>query len=147
MSVPAAARALRPAYLATAYWAYTPRGAIEIRVGVRSLVLERVLREYAERDWIFLTAFNPHSRPAPAAVNQAAQTRLLARLHAAGGIVFPGTGVPDGTGWVPEPGFLGVGIDAPRGLALAAEFGQNALLAGAAGTAADLLWTAESEAD
>ncbi|MEI7037993.1 DUF3293 domain-containing protein [Fulvimonas yonginensis] len=102
-------------------------GAATLRIGEPLPVALRPLA--GDRDWGFLTAWNPRSRPLPPAVNRAAQRRLLADLRAGAGLeLHPAVGV--GTDGWREPSLWIVGI-APGTLErLAERYGQNAWLQG-----------------
>ncbi len=121
------------AYLATTY-AYTGPDGVEVRlrVGEANTSLGALMAARAVAGAAFITAFNPRSRPAAPAVNEAAQARLRAALETAGAEVFEGEGRGDGGGdgadWPPEPSFLALGLSFAEAGRLAVAFEQTAIL-------------------
>jgi hypothetical protein len=102
-------------------------GAATIRVGEP---LPMALQPLAgDRDWGFFTAWNPRSRPQPAAANRAAQRRLLADLRADAGLALHAAVGLGTEGWR-EPSLWIVGIDPATLERLADRYGQNAWLQG-----------------
>lgn len=82
--------------------------------------------------WALLTAFNPGAAAAGPDANDAAQSRLLVALRAAGHACWPGRN-SDPEGGHAETSVFALGIDAAQADALADRFGQCALLAGRLG--------------
>jgi hypothetical protein len=82
--------------------------------------------------WALLTAFNPGAAAVAHAANDAAQSRLLAMLHAAGHACWPGLN-SDPEGGHAETSVFALGIEPVQADALADRFGQCALLAGRLG--------------
>jgi hypothetical protein len=107
-----------------------------LRVGQRSSILDRLLHRRHTRFWAFLTAWNPRSNWLPLWRN-AARQRRLERLCSD---VVSGAGVAADLAWLPEPSLLVLGMAPGRAVRLARLFGQNAILAGARGRPARLLW-------
>jgi hypothetical protein len=102
-------------------------GRATLRIGEALPVALRALAE--QRDWGFLTAWNPRSQPQPALVNRRAQRRLLADLRADARLsIHPALGLGD-DGWR-EPSLWIVGIDAATLRRLGERYGQNAWLQG-----------------
>jgi hypothetical protein len=100
---------LLEAYLRSEYRVRLSRGgAAVIRVGEP---LPQALRGLAgDREWGFLTAWNPGSQPQAATTNRAAERRLLADVQALSGVaIHPAYGV--GTDGWREPSFWLVGIE------------------------------------
>ena len=110
-------------------------GAAVIRIGEPLPVALRPLVD--NRDWGFLTAWNPRSRPQPPTTNRQAQRRLLADLRADAALeIHPALGI--GTeGWR-EPSFWVVGITSEALERLGERYGQNAWLFGHGAGAAEL---------
>src|SRR5690242_21823418 len=119
---------LLAAYCRSAYRVRLPSGgAATIRVGEPLPVRLQPLAE--DRDWGFLTAWNPRSRPQPPALNRKAQRRLLADLRADASLeAYPAMG--QGTDGWREPSFWIVGIGPDALERLGDRYGQNAWLAG-----------------
>lgn len=123
------------AYRATSYCA----GKLTLRVGETSRVLDTLLRNRGVAEWAYLTACDPGSVPLPRAQNEARQRVLLERLR--GRTVLVGEASADDGSHPPEPSFLVLGIPRAEAMTLARAFGQNAILAGAIGKPAELVWT------
>lgn len=132
-----AVRRYAAAYRRTAYCVALPGGDHELRVGRHHPAFDRALG--APR-WAFLTAVNPRSRPLGARANRLRQRALAATLRRLGVRHHPARGVPDARNWPPEDGFLLAGVRPHRVRALARRFGQNAVVAGAAGRQARLVF-------
>jgi hypothetical protein len=128
--------ALQTVYRRTAYRVrLAAGGAATIRVGEPLPVALRPLAE--NRDWGFLTAWNPRSRPQSAMANRRAQRRLLADLRAdAGLLIRPAAGL--GTDGWREPSLWIVGIAWQALERLGDRYGQNAWLQGHGAGVAEL---------
>lgn len=132
-STTAPAADLLRAFLDARYAVFLPGGTVELRPGA---VFSTPLAPPGTA-WALLTAHNPRAVAQSPADNAAAQTRLLARLHAAGHRCWPGRN-DDGHGGHAEDTVFTLGIDLPFADALAFEFAQCALLAGRTGEPARL---------
>lgn len=130
------------AYRATAFRVEAPAGAFDIRVGQRCPPLDALLERAGACRWAFVTAHNPNGRLRDAAANVADERRLADRVREAGFPAIPGRGIgADGT-WPPEASLLILDIALPDAIALAAEFEQEALVAGERGEPARLVFCA-----
>ncbi len=132
--------ALDAVYRATAYVVELERGAIPIRIGELSLALDRLLQAHRCKDWAFISACNPGSQPVPDTQNIERHAQLVAAVNHLGLSWFTGHGVPDHPGWPAEISLLVLGISPDDAMRLASQFGQNAIVAGAAGTPAQLCY-------
>lgn len=122
--------ALMAAYRATVYVAFpAPSRAVGVRVGETSAALDAALARAGARSGLFVTAANPRSRLRSPTANRAAHRRLAARLHRAGWRAWPHEGRGDDGAWPPETGFFVLDLPLGSGLALAAAWGQNAVVA------------------
>ncbi|TBR39148.1 MULTISPECIES: DUF3293 domain-containing protein [Dyella] len=127
--------ALLRAYLATDYQVRLPDGR-RASLRVDAPVPTALARWLGIRPWVYLTAWNPQSRPRAFQVNRLAQRSLLAALE--GRPVLAGVGIgPDG--WR-ESSLLVAGLDVPEADALGHRFGQLAYLHGSEGGPARLRW-------
>jgi hypothetical protein len=129
-------------YRATTYRVEGPDGNIDVRIGAPNPVLDALLRTLAVKEWAFITAWNPHSRPASADANSRAQHQLMQELREHGLLFFEGEGIPDNSGWAAERSVWIAGIGRREAAALGARFGQNAVLAGMVGEPAELVYCA-----
>ena len=136
----AARRRLLPHYRATTYRVLAPAGAIDLRIGECRPELDALLHAAGHRRWAWLTAWNPASRALPARENRRRQRRLLAALRALGALPVPGVALADAGDWPPEPSLLVPGLGEDEALALAARFGQHAVLCGRRGGPVRLRW-------
>lgn len=116
--------ALLEAYRATRWMVWLGNGTVEIRIDRPAPVPPELLPA------AIVTAYNPRSRPRPAAENCAEQDRLEAELRAAGAVLRPamahGTGADAGD-W-DEPGVLVSGTCLAHLVAIAERYGQNAIV-------------------
>jgi hypothetical protein len=119
---------LDAAYRATSYVAWLPEGALVLRVDEPSPALAHLLQDSGLMGGAFISACNPGSRQLDVEENRARHRQLAARVRRLGLRHYQGLGVPDRSGWPPEPSLLILGIPRENAHALAAEFGQNALL-------------------
>jgi|SRR5579871_4584553 len=131
--------ALERHYRRTTYRLWAP-GAVDVRIGRRAVRLDRLLRRYRRRSWLFITAYNPCSVPRAADANERAQRRLRQALRGLRAVVFRGAGVPDVAGWDAEPSWLALGVAMPAARRLARRYGQNAVVAGRLDGPARLVW-------
>lgn len=128
------------AYRATAFRVEDPAGPFDIRVGASCPALDALLARVGARRWAYVTAHNPGGLPRDAAVNAADERRLEARVQEAGLAAIPGRGIgADGT-WPPEASLLILDIARDDAIALAREFGQEALVVGERGAPASLVF-------
>jgi hypothetical protein len=131
--------ALVCAYRNTAFEVDHPQRHFAIRIGKRCEPLDALLRQHGQRQWAYVTACNPYSVRLAAADNARRQSALQAYLREAGFVIYPGRGVPAEPGWQSEDSFLVLGITREQALRVGAMFEQNAIVAGEAGCAAELL--------
>ena len=126
---------LAAAYRATTYRVEVPGGAIDVRIGEPAPALD----PYG-RCWGIVTACNPGSVRQAEVESARRQAALEARVTASGWRFLRGCNVADAGDWPPEPTLLIPDIDAPAAMALAADFGQSAVVVGEAGGLARLVW-------
>ena len=139
MAQPGDRGALSRAYRDTTYRVYVPGQApLDLHAGQRCSELDRLLARLGARDWAFITAWNPASRRLPGWANARRQRLLLGLLR--GHLVLRGAGLPADAGWLPEESVFVANLPAGRARRLARCFGQNALLRGRRGRAAQLDW-------
>ena len=121
---------LLQAYRRTTYVARTEDGIIRLRIGRRSLPLDRVMLRRGATSWAFITAYNPVSIPQSLEANKLAQGKLRRAIRRRGLTFWVGEGVGDDRRWPPEPSFLILDIEEERARAIGRKFGQLAVLVG-----------------
>jgi ADP-ribosyl-[dinitrogen reductase] hydrolase len=127
------------AYRDTLFEARTPRGTIRIRIDARTPALDALLAERRAQSWCFITASNPRSEVLGTELNRARNEELRRALDAlALPARFDGDGrSQDGT-WT-EASVLALGVGRELAVGLGRDFGQNAVVWGRSGGAAELL--------
>jgi hypothetical protein len=107
-----------------------------LRIGARNRELDRLLRRHGRRDWAFITAWNPRSRPLPDWRNEQRQRRLT-RLFP---LALMGAGIGEDPAWPAEQSLCVLGLAVGRARRIARLFGQNAVVVGTRGGVARLIW-------
>lgn len=130
------------AYRATAFRVEAEAGAFDIRVGQRCPALDALLDRAGARCWAYVTAHNPDGQLRDPAANAADERRLADRVREAGFTAVPGRGIGADGAWPPEASLLILDIALPDAIALAAEFRQEAIVAGVRGEPAALVFCA-----
>ena len=131
---------LQRAYTATTFVAEVLDGSIEIRIGRRHPALDALLIGQDTDAWAFITAWNPSSQRLTDTENAARQQRLHDELTSLCLPIFSGRGVPDEGDWPPEASLLVLGLAETDALRIGRDHGQNAVVAGARGGPARLVW-------
>ena len=112
------------------------------RIDEASTALDALLRAHGVTTAVFITAFNPFSRPLGDDANARAQTRLIATLAADGRATLPGLGIGRGGDWPPEPSVLALGLSRAEAEALGRACRQNAVVWIEIGRPPELMLTA-----
>lgn len=131
---------LDAAYRRTTYRATIDGRTVELRIGAPAPALDALLAGHGCCRWVWLTAVNPASRQLTDADNARRLQALGERLRRGGWPHWLASAAADTGDWPPEAGFLVGGIALPDAVALAADFGQNALVAADSGHPAQLVW-------
>jgi len=131
---------MQAAYLHTAYWVEARPQPVALRIGERSLALDRILARQHSSRWAFVTAWNPHSRRLAPWQNAAHQKQLLQALRRAGYRWLPALGEGDDLAWPPEPSVLVLGMSSRAAVRLARRFKQNAVVVGRLRGRPTLVW-------
>ena len=132
---------LLEAYRTTRFVAYDGDCAVVALVDRHMPEMDALLERRGARSGVFITAWNPRSVVLSPERNAAAAARLAARVAAEGFQALPHRGVSTDPAWQPEEGLFVLDIDFDYAVAMAAEFGQNAITAVALGRPAFLLFT------
>ena len=135
------ADALLEAYRTTRFVAYDDDRQVAATIGEQVPEMDALLHRLAARSGVFITAWNPRSIVQPPEINAAAAARLAARVAAEGFRALPHRGISADPAWHPEEGLFVLDIDFDYAVAMAADFGQNAITAVALGQPAILLFT------
>ena len=132
--------ALDAAYRRTRYEVDAPGGLLVLQIDAPSVGLAELHRQLGVTQSAFLTAWNPRSVPRMAAQNAAALGRLRLRIAELGAEPWPGRGRDPTGAWPAEESLFVPGLEIGIAGALAADFGQNALVYAAADAVPRLLW-------
>jgi hypothetical protein len=136
-------RAIHDAYRRTTYRATLPSGErIEIRIGEACAALDALLRARGAASWAFVTASNPHATRLGEAENTTRHDRLERAL--AQYACFEGESIAYDAAWPPERSLLAIGIAEDEALRIARRFDQEAIVAGALGQPARLVFCADA---
>lgn len=133
--------ALLEAYRTTRFVAYDGERAITALVDRHIPEMDALLERLAARSGVFITAWNPRSVVLSPERNAAAAERLAARVAGEGFRALPHRGVSADPAWHPEEGLFVLDIDFDYAVAMAADFGQNAITVVRLGEPARLLFT------
>lgn len=132
--------ALAAAYAATTYRVFLPGGTHDLRLAQPNAGLRRWLAENDVSCWAVVTAHNPAGERLPAAENAERQSRLECKLLEQGHEPYAGENVGDDGKWPIEENCFIPAILLSHAMVLARQFGQNALVYGAADGVPHLLW-------
>jgi hypothetical protein len=133
--------ALLEAYRTTRFVAYDGDRQVVATIGEHALAMDALLERLAARSGVFITAWNPRSVVLSPERNAAAAGRLAARVAAEGFRTLPHRGFSADPSWHAEEGLFVLDIDFAYAVAMAADFGQNAVTAVSLGQLASLLLT------
>ena len=136
--------AVHDAFARTEFRAQIGRERLGIRVGEPNAALDELLAERGVSSWAYLTAWNPHAVRLSPAENALRHDELVRTLAAQGLSHFEGEGVGDSGEWPPERSVLIIGIAPEEATQLARRFAQEAIVVGARGQVARLLFCAET---
>lgn len=125
---------LAAAYRAAHYRVFAPVPFV-LRVGEPSDELDALLDSDAVTTWAFVTACNPGSRALSPEENAGRMVQLREMLT--GFVTYPGKSTDPAGAWA-EESVLVLGIGRDEAVRVAIAFGQNAILTGVRGGAAEL---------
>lgn len=131
---------LAAAYRRTRYRLEIDGVALTLRVGAHSPLLDAALCAVGAATWAFITAFNPRSQPQSAAANRTRDIALVGEIDARSLRRWRCDGIDDDGTWPTERGWVIAGISRDAAIALGQTFAQNAILFGAAGGIAELVF-------
>lgn len=129
------------AYWQTRYCVFPPGQTPWIlRAGLCQSAFDLWLAEtLGQSCWCVITAWNPSSEQREPALNGAANAALTAQIEAAGYLWLPAQGEPEAGDWPPEASLWVAGLGAEDACDWGRQYGQNAVLWGRLGEAAQLL--------
>ena len=129
---------LDKAYRTALYVVEAGAGRVTIRVGELNARLDHLMRRVGARNWCFITACNPRSRPRPSWQNVAGNRGLRRQLLRHGYSIMDGWS--GGEHWGREPSFWVPGISLRVARQWGRRHGQSAVLWGERGSRAQLIW-------
>lgn len=136
---------LEAAYHATAYRVFIPSGLVELRIGQPCAHLADWLASKDFSDFAIITAFNPASRRLSNEENAERQASLECDLVEGNYEPYLAENVPDDAVWPVEEACFVPDIAQEDAVALAIDYGQNAVVYGKADGLPYLLWTEDWE--
>ncbi len=128
---------LLTAYLQTRYCIDEP--PLCIHIGQLHPELDNFLLQNKERQWVFITAWNPGSQPLPLTKNQERQNKLIEKTGQLEKPFFYGRGEALDGKWEAEESLLVLGLSPAAGIDLGRAFRQNAIVAGSLDKPAELV--------
>lgn len=132
------------AYLAAEY-VVLGEPELVLRIGEANAALDALLEAEGADVAAFVTAANPHGRPAGRTENVLATTALLEAQREAGYACFPGEGRDPQGEWPAEPSVLVLGISRAEAEVLGRSYEQNAIVFIARGGAPELVLLAAQD--
>ena len=136
---------LEAAYKATTYRVYLPGGFCELRIGQPSEILRCWLETADCTAFALITAHNPGGQPADDASNAERQSQLECELLEGNYEPYVAQHVADTEGWPTEESCFVPDLAVEDACALAADYGQNAIVCGGADGIPHLVWIEDSE--
>jgi hypothetical protein len=129
------------AYRATTYQVFLPGGSCELRIGQPCETLRCWLETAECTEFALITAYNPSGRAMDEAINVERQSQLECELLEANYEPYAAQHVADAEGaWPTEESCFIPGIPPEDACALAADYGQNAVVCGGADAVPHLVW-------
>lgn len=136
---------LEQAYRATTYRIFLPGGAADLRIDTANGALAAWLQAQGVEEWAVVTAANPASKAISSRENAERQAQLECILLEDGFEPYAGENIADSADWPVEESCFIPGISRGSAIALARQFGQNAILCGEADGMPRLVWTGNEE--
>ena len=136
---------LTVAYQATTYRVFLPAGMCDLRIGVAFPVLAEWLAAAGHVSWAVITAHNPGSLPADDERNAEQQAQLVGELLQGNYEPYAAENAPDADDWPVEESCFVPDITVEDACALAADYGQKAIVCGGPDGIPHLHWIEDSE--
>ena len=116
------------AYLSTDYVVFSGGRDCSIRIGRRSLIIDRLLLSRKTESAAFITAWNPFSRDRYSTSNAYWDRQLNCYLNDSGFSFLPGEGRAQLGDWPSEISVLAFGMSRARAASAGRRFRQNAIV-------------------
>lgn len=136
---------LEAAYKATTYRVFLPGGCCNLRIGEPSEILRCWIETAGCTEFALITAHNPGGERADEATNADRQSQLECELLEGNYEPYAAQHEADDDGWSTEESCFVPDISREDACALAADFGQNAVVCGSADGVPHLVWIEDSE--
>jgi len=136
---------LEAAYKATTYQVFLPGGSCELRIGQPSETLRCWLETAECTEFALITAYNPGGQPMDEATNAERQAQLECDLLEGNYEPYAAQHEADAENWPTEESCFVPDISREDACALAADYGQNAVICGGADAIPHLVWIEDSE--
>ncbi len=133
-------RDLDAAYRATTYRVFLPGGVADLRIDQASERLRHWLAEEGATCFAIVTACNPGSQPLSAPANAERQAQLECELLEGNYEPYAAENIADDGAWPVEESCFVPELECADACALAADFGQNAVLCGGCDGVPRLIW-------
>jgi hypothetical protein len=125
--MPVVSRQQLAAFHATHYQIFDIGTPFTLRIGKRSLALQRLHQVHAAESSTFLTAWNPLGKAMPAYLNAERQSALRHDLDEIGLCCVSGMGSDPASGWT-EESVLAIGLLREQAIALGNKYEQLAIV-------------------
>jgi hypothetical protein len=135
---------LEAAYRATTYRVFLPAGPLDLRLDQADERLRAWLAAAGCRCFALVTACNPGAQRLDAASNAERQARLECELLEGNYEPFAAEHIADDGAWPVEESCFVPDLEAEDACALAADFGQNAVVCGGEDGVPRLVWVSQS---
>ncbi len=134
---------LEAAYRATTYRVFLPGGALDLRLDLADERLRQWLAASGSQCFALVTAANPGGRQLDAADNAERQAALECELLEGNYEPYAAEHLADDGAWPVEESCFVADLEREDACALAAEFGQNAVVCGGQDGVPRLVWIEE----
>jgi hypothetical protein len=131
------------AYERTRFCVRDGKRAVCFMAGSASPRLDALLERHRQRDWAFVTAWNPASQQLTREENDQRQAILRREMESLGFAILPGEGIGEDPSWTAEESLLVMGISEGKAVALGRRHGQLAIVCGRKGAPSRLVSCAE----
>jgi hypothetical protein len=132
-------------YCATTYRVFLPGGSVDLRIGEANETLTAWLKTAGCSNFAIISAHNPGSKKTDPAKNAERQSALECDLLEGNYEPYSGENIPDDDSGVIEESCFVADIAIEDARALAEDFGQNAIVYGAADGVLHLIWVEKTE--